>query len=50
MSRRWVGIERGTHVDALCIPRLARVVDGTDATGVTRAFDWRGGGGFDVWT
>ena len=50
MSRRWVGIERGAHVDALCIPRLARVVDGTDATGVTRAFDWRGGGGFDVWT
>ena len=50
MKRRWVGIERGAHVDALCIPRLARVVDGTDATGVTRAFDWRGGGGFDVWT
>jgi adenine-specific DNA-methyltransferase len=50
MSRRWVGIERGAHVDALCVPRLARVVDGTDATGVTRAFDWRGGGGFDVWT
>jgi adenine-specific DNA-methyltransferase len=50
MRRRWVGIERGAHVDALCIPRLARVVDGTDATGVTRAFEWRGGGGFDVWT
>jgi adenine-specific DNA-methyltransferase len=50
MARRWVGIERGAHVDALCIPRLARVVDGTDATGVTRAFHWRGGGGFDVWT
>ena len=50
MGRRWVGIERGAHVDALCVPRLARVVDGTDATGVTRAFEWRGGGGFDVWT
>jgi len=50
MGRRWVGIERGAHVDALCVPRLVRVVDGTDATGVTRAFDWRGGGGFDVWT
>lgn len=50
MGRRWVGIERGAHADALCIPRLARVVDGTDATGVTRAFGWRGGGGFDVWT
>ncbi len=50
MGRRWVGIERGDHVDALCLPRLRRVVDGQDATGVTRAFDWGGGGGFHVWT
>jgi len=49
MGRRWVGIERGEHVDALCLPRLRRVVDGQDETGVTRAFDWRGGGGFHVW-
>jgi adenine-specific DNA-methyltransferase len=50
MGRRWVGIERGEHLDALCLPRLRRVVDGQDDTGVTRAFDWRGGGGFHVWT
>jgi adenine-specific DNA-methyltransferase len=50
MGRRWVGIEQGEHVDALCLPRLRRVVDGQDATGVTRAFDWKGGGGFHVWT
>jgi adenine-specific DNA-methyltransferase len=50
MRRRWVGIERGEQVDALCLPRLRRVVDGQDATGVTRAFDWKGGGGFRVWT
>jgi adenine-specific DNA-methyltransferase len=50
MGRRWVGVEQGPHVDALCIPRLRRVVDGQDPTGVTRAFDWRGGGGFHVWT
>ena len=49
-GRRWVGIERGEHLDALCLPRLKRVVDGQDATGVTRAFEWRGGGGFHVWT
>jgi adenine-specific DNA-methyltransferase len=30
MGRRWVGIERGPHVDALCIPRLRSVVDGDD--------------------
>jgi adenine-specific DNA-methyltransferase len=49
-GRRWVGIERGEHVDGLCIPRLRRVVDGEDATGVTRALAWKGGGGFHVWT
>jgi adenine-specific DNA-methyltransferase len=50
MGRRWIGIEQGDHVDALCVPRLRGVVDGQDATGVSRAFDWRGGGGFHVWT
>jgi adenine-specific DNA-methyltransferase len=49
-GRRWIGIERGEHVDALCIPRLRRVVDGVDASGVTRALAWKGGGGFHVWT
>lgn len=50
MGRRWVGIERGAHVDDLCIPRLRSVVDGADEAGVTRTFAWRGGGGFHVWT
>jgi adenine-specific DNA-methyltransferase len=50
MGRRWVGIERGDQVDTLCLPRLRRVVDGEDATGVTRAFEWKGGGGFHVLT
>ena len=50
MGRRWVGVEQGDHVDTLCIPRLRRVVDGEDETGVTRAFAWKGGGGFHVWT
>jgi adenine-specific DNA-methyltransferase len=50
MGRRWIGIERGAHVDTLCLPRLRRVVDGQDAAGVTRAFGWAGGGGFHVWT
>jgi adenine-specific DNA-methyltransferase len=49
-GRRWVGIERGAHLDELCLPRLRRVVDGEDATGVTRESGWHGGGGFDVWT
>jgi adenine-specific DNA-methyltransferase len=50
MGRRWIGIERGAHVDAMCLPRLRRVVDGEDASGVSRATGWSGGGGFHVWT
>jgi adenine-specific DNA-methyltransferase len=50
MGRRWVGIERGEHVDTLCLPRLRSVVDGQDRSGVTRSFGWMGGSGFDVWT
>ncbi|HEY3819156.1 MAG TPA: site-specific DNA-methyltransferase [Polyangiaceae bacterium] len=48
MGRRWVGIERGEQLDTMCLPRLRRVVDGQDATGVTRALGWKGGGGFHV--
>jgi adenine-specific DNA-methyltransferase len=48
MGRSWVGIERGEHVHELCVPRLCRVVAGEDATGVTRAYGWNGGGGFRV--
>jgi adenine-specific DNA-methyltransferase len=50
MRRRWIGIEQGDHLDAICLPRLGRVVSGEDSTGVTRAFGWTGGGGFHVWT
>jgi adenine-specific DNA-methyltransferase len=49
-GRRWVGVERGDHVDTMCLPRLRRVIDGDDATGVTRASGWKSGGGFHVWT
>jgi adenine-specific DNA-methyltransferase len=49
MGRRWVGIERGTQLETMCLPRLGRVVRGQDATGITRARAWRGGGGFGVY-
>ncbi len=50
MGRRWIGIERGKHVDTMCLPRLREVVDGKDPRGVTRESGWNGGGGFHVWT
>jgi adenine-specific DNA-methyltransferase len=49
MRRRWIGIEDGPQFDTLCLPRLRRVVDGADPTGVTRSTGWTGGGGFHVW-
>lgn len=49
-GRRWIGIERGDHLDTLSLPRLRRVIDGTDPTGITKSSGWKGGGGFHVWT
>jgi adenine-specific DNA-methyltransferase len=49
MGRCWVGIENGDQAYSLCLPRLSRVVQGLDPTGVTRSSGWRGGGGFGVY-
>jgi adenine-specific DNA-methyltransferase len=50
MGRRWIGIESGDHARTLAEPRLRRVIAGEDATGVTRAFSFHGGGGFRLVT
>ncbi len=49
MGRRWIGVEQGAQLDTMCLPRLRRVVDGEDQTGISRARSWRGGGGFGVY-
>lgn len=36
MGRRWIGIEAGEHAKTLCFPRLKRVVDGIDQSGISR--------------
>ena len=46
MGRRWVMVELGEHCHTHVIPRLKKVIDGEDQTGVSKAFDWKGGGGF----
>ena len=46
MGRRWIGIELGDHCYTHCIPRLQKVIDGTDQGGISNAVDWKGGGGF----
>lgn len=46
MKRHWVLVELRDHCRTHIIPRLKRVIDGSDATGVTEAVAWKGGGGF----
>jgi len=48
MGRRYFGIESSDTFDSLCVPRMKRVVDGEDATGISRVHGWKGGGGFAV--
>jgi adenine-specific DNA-methyltransferase len=46
MGRRWIMVELGTHCHTAVLPRMVRVVDGRDLTGITAAVGWSGGGGF----
>jgi adenine-specific DNA-methyltransferase len=46
MGRRWIMVELGEHCHTHIIPRLKKVIDGEDKSGVTAATAWRGGGGF----
>lgn len=48
MGRRWIGIELGQHAYTHCLPRLRKVVDGSDTGGISKAVGWQGGGGFKV--
>ena len=46
MGRRWIMVELGEHCHTHIIPRLKKVIDGEDPGGITKAVDWKGGGGF----
>lgn len=46
MGRRWIMVELGDHCSTHIIPRLRRVIDGSDQGGISKAIDWNGGGGF----
>lgn len=50
MGRRWIGVELGEHAKTHCYPRLKQVVDGTDQGGISKAVNWKGGGGFKFYT
>jgi len=46
MGRSWIMIELGEHCHSHIIPRLQKMIDGEDVSGVTKAASWKGGGGF----
>ena len=46
MGRRWIMVELGDHCHTHIIPRLQKVIDGTDPGGITQPVNWQGGGGF----
>ncbi|WP_294181057.1 site-specific DNA-methyltransferase [uncultured Clostridium sp.] len=46
MGRNYIGIEMGKQCYKYCIPRLQKVVDGTDQGGISKTVKWQGGGGF----
>jgi adenine-specific DNA-methyltransferase len=46
MKRRWIMVELGEHCYTHIVPRLQKVIDGTDTGGITKAATWKGGGGF----
>ncbi len=49
MGRRWIGIERSiATADTYAIPRLTKVVGGSDTGGVTELVAWKGGGGLRI--
>jgi adenine-specific DNA-methyltransferase len=46
MNRRWIMVELGDHCDTQIIPRLKKVIGGSDLGGITQSVGWSGGGGF----
>lgn len=46
MGRRWIMVELGEHCHTHVIPRMNKVIDGEDPGGITKAVEWKGGGGF----
>ena len=46
MGRRWIMAELGPHCITHILPRLRKVIDGSDQGGISNAAGWRGGGGF----
>lgn len=48
MKRRYIGIEKGSQAETLCVNRLKQVIEGEQG-GISSQVNWIGGGGFDFY-
>lgn len=46
MRRKWIMVELGDHCHTHIVPRLKKVIDGSDQGGISQEAQWGGGGGF----
>lgn len=46
MKRRWITVELREQAYTHIAPRLQRVIDGDDNSGISEDYKWQGGGGF----
>jgi site-specific DNA-methyltransferase (adenine-specific)/adenine-specific DNA-methyltransferase len=46
MKRRWIAVEMEKQAASYAIPRLKKVIEGTDDGGISQEMEWEGGGGF----
>jgi len=46
MNRKWIGIEMGEHAYTHAKKRIDTVISGEDQTGISKALNWTGGGGY----
>lgn len=46
MGRKWIGVELGDHAYTHCKVRMDRVISGEDKSGVSKSYNWQGGGSY----
>lgn len=46
MGRRYIGVEMGEQIYTHCKPRMDMLIDDKDESGITKAVNWQGGGGY----
>ncbi len=45
-GRKWIMVELGEHCQTHVQPRLCKACNGLDQSGISKAVNWKGGGGF----